>query len=177
MSTTNITNAALRAQIVSGETMLGQLAQAVRQVLRGNGNRTNAGNPNGVLTPQNRGERVWDTTNSREFVATGLTNTSWFPTTGVPVTAEVSGTGSTVTVNLGFTPSYVMTLNLTDFDVQYEWTDTMANGTAIEHNKAGSISQLASEGITPITTAGSEGFQIGTTISENSKRIAYVAHP
>lgn len=40
-------------------------------------NRSNAGEPNGSLTPQFAGELVLDTTNNRVWKAVGVTNTSW----------------------------------------------------------------------------------------------------
>lgn len=40
-------------------------------------NRTNAGEPNGVLTPEYGGEIVTDTTNNCLWKAIGATNTSW----------------------------------------------------------------------------------------------------
>lgn len=43
-------------------------------------NRTNAGTPNGTLTPQYGGELVWDTTNKVRWKAIGTTNADWEPT-------------------------------------------------------------------------------------------------
>jgi hypothetical protein len=40
-------------------------------------NRTNAGEPNGSLTPQYGGEIVLDTTNNCYWKAMGITTTSW----------------------------------------------------------------------------------------------------
>lgn len=40
-------------------------------------NRTNAGEPNGSLTPTAAGEIVLDTTNNALWKAVGITNTSW----------------------------------------------------------------------------------------------------
>ena len=42
-----------------------------------NANRTNAGEPNGSITPQYAGERILDTTNNCLWQALTLTNTSW----------------------------------------------------------------------------------------------------
>lgn len=42
-------------------------------------NRTNAGTPNGTLTPQYAGEIVWDTTNKVRWLAIGITNADWEP--------------------------------------------------------------------------------------------------
>jgi hypothetical protein len=46
-------------------------------------NRTNAGTPNAVLTPQYKGERVFDTTGKVAYVAIGLTNADWQAQTNV----------------------------------------------------------------------------------------------
>lgn len=43
-------------------------------------NRSNAGTPNGTLTPQYAGELVWDTTNKVRWKAIALTNADWEPT-------------------------------------------------------------------------------------------------
>lgn len=40
-------------------------------------NRTNAGEPNGLLAPEFAGEIVLDTTNNALWKATSLVNTSW----------------------------------------------------------------------------------------------------
>lgn len=40
-------------------------------------NRENAGNPNGVLTPQYSGEIILDTTNAVLYQAQDLSNDSW----------------------------------------------------------------------------------------------------
>lgn len=40
-------------------------------------NRTNAGDPNGSLTPQYSGEIVLDTTNSQLWYAAGTANNTW----------------------------------------------------------------------------------------------------
>jgi hypothetical protein len=40
-------------------------------------NRTNAGEPNGSLTPQYAGEIVLDTTNNALWKATGVANNTW----------------------------------------------------------------------------------------------------
>jgi len=90
---------------------------------------------------------------------------------------EVSGTGSTVLVNLGWQPDYIETINLTDKDQMYKFHSGMSAGTAIDINKSGSIAELASEGFTLVNNATDNvcGFKIGTTISESSKRIAYLA--
>ena len=53
------------------------LASAIRAALLGDGNRTYAGNPNGIVTPEVKGEYLWDTTNGVMFRAMSLTNTSW----------------------------------------------------------------------------------------------------
>lgn len=47
--------------------------------------RTNAGTPNGTLTPAFAGEVVWDTTNKVRWRAVALTNADW-----TPFTAEVT---------------------------------------------------------------------------------------
>lgn len=39
--------------------------------------RSNAGEPNGVVTPAFAGEIILDTTNNRRWKATGLTNGTW----------------------------------------------------------------------------------------------------
>lgn len=42
-------------------------------------NRTNAGTPNAVLTPEYAGEIVFDTTNKVRWKATTLANSGWRP--------------------------------------------------------------------------------------------------
>lgn len=42
-------------------------------------NRSNAGSPNAALTPEFKGELVWDTTNKVLWKAVGLTNADWTP--------------------------------------------------------------------------------------------------
>lgn len=42
-------------------------------------NRTNAGAPNGTLTPEYAGEIVLDTTNHVRWRAIGTSNASWIP--------------------------------------------------------------------------------------------------
>lgn len=46
-----------------------------------NYNRSNAGEPNGSLTPQYAGEIVLDTTNNMLWKAVGTANTAWVPLT------------------------------------------------------------------------------------------------
>lgn len=49
-------------------------------------NRSNAGTPNAVLTPQYAGEIVWDTTNKVRWIAVALTNADWRPFNEAEVT-------------------------------------------------------------------------------------------
>jgi hypothetical protein len=46
-------------------------------------NRSNAGDPNGSLTPQYTGEIVLDTTNKKRWVARSLLNTGWVSVTEI----------------------------------------------------------------------------------------------
>jgi hypothetical protein len=47
--------------------------------------RSNAGTPNGAVTPLFAGEIVWDTTNKVRWKAVGITNADW-----TPMAAEVT---------------------------------------------------------------------------------------
>jgi hypothetical protein len=42
-------------------------------------NRSNAGTPNGAITPEFVGEIIFDTTNKVRWKATGAANTDWRP--------------------------------------------------------------------------------------------------
>ena len=46
-------------------------------------NRTNAGEPNGSITPQYAGEIILDTTNNALWKAMGIANTTWVALTAV----------------------------------------------------------------------------------------------
>lgn len=46
-------------------------------------NRENAGDPQGSVTPEYKGEIILDTTNGAYYVATDLTSDSWIPATRV----------------------------------------------------------------------------------------------
>lgn len=46
-------------------------------------NRTNAGEPNGSITPQYAGEIILDTTNNALWKAMGVANTTWVALTAV----------------------------------------------------------------------------------------------
>lgn len=55
------------------------LLSALRAALLNDGFATVTGNPTGYMTPANRGELCWDTTNSVFYIATGTTSASWAP--------------------------------------------------------------------------------------------------
>jgi hypothetical protein len=82
------------------------LGSVLRALILGQCYRTNAGSPQGSLTPRNIGERVFDTTNSTFYVATGTTTTSW--------TAEAKGSETMVIplpgpAKVGATAGWVIT--------------------------------------------------------------------
>ena len=82
------------------------LGAVLRALILGQGYRTNAGSPQGSLTPRNIGERVFDTTNNAFYVAVGTTTTSWVAEAKNSATIVVPITGQ---AKVGATAGWVIT--------------------------------------------------------------------
>jgi hypothetical protein len=89
------------------------------------------------------------------------------------VVGTIAATATTMTVNLGFAPDAVEVINVTDAK-QLNWYSPMTSGTGLL--LATTAAAVSSGGVTPITTAGSEGFSVGTNISAPSKFLTYIAY-
>lgn len=91
-------------------------------------------------------------------------------------TGTYVGTGAAIDIELGWKPSYVRILNITDRDAGLTWFDTMPAGEAIAEGAA--LATQAANGITPLDgtlAGGKEGFTVGTAGSETGKTFAYIA--
>lgn len=91
------------------------------------------------------------------------------------VIGTVVGGSSATAVVLGFTPDHVEVINMTDYNKMFIWATPMTSDTAVILYPASTISQIASGGVTPVTTAGSQGFSLGFNIAIASKLLAYKA--
>lgn len=151
------------------------LGRLLRGLIYGEGYVTNAGNPNETVVPNKRGQLCLDTTHGRWFKAKGTSDSSWGLISPAIAVGVISGNASTVAVVVGFTPDWVEIIDTTNSNLRAFWTTGMTDDTAIKID-ASSMGALASEGITAITTAGSEGFQIGTTLSVNAAQLRYIAY-
>jgi hypothetical protein len=108
----------------------------------------------------------------------------------------VEGTGAAINITLGFTPNYVVLMNV-DGNARLEWTDDLADGYGQKLVTGGTLSTISSGGIDPLgddegltvsasdttsdgdttTMTGVRGFQIGTDADVNvsGETINYVA--
>lgn len=98
-----------------------------------------------------------------------------------------TGAGAIANVSIGFIPSHVRLVNVTDGTVEYEWFDSMAAGTTIKRQNIvdsastgnGSQTLLGSGGITAYagggTTATGAGFTVPAALATNAKVFAYIA--
>jgi len=89
----------------------------------------------------------------------------------------LTGNNATVVVNLGFIPDYVKVVNVTDRDDMFEWFTGMSDGTAVRTKHPSGPDTMTTQGIAVVndSTNGVYGFQIGTTISESTKSLRYIA--
>lgn len=92
-----------------------------------------------------------------------------------PARGTYTGTGAAVNVVLGFKPGFVFIYNFTDGDVTFQWSDTMAEGTAVQTDTA--VAKLASNGISLLDGSTGAGFIAGSSVSESAKVFHYVAWP
>lgn len=82
-------------------------------------------------------------------------------------TGTVTGTGATININCGFIPSHVKVINETGLAV-LEWSKTMAAGKGLKTITAGTISFIATLGITVSDSDDSFiGFKIGADTDVN----------
>lgn len=91
----------------------------------------------------------------------------------------VEGTGSAINIQCGFQPKAVLLFNI-DGLAKLEWTENMGAGKGLKTVTAGTVSFIASNGITKYagTAAGDkEGFTIGadTDVNVSAETIEYVA--
>lgn len=101
-------------------------------------------------------------------------------------TGSYVGTGAAIDIPLGFTPSYIEVINLTDGDDAWKWFGAMTNGHAIYNRNVAdngttgnaSMSRITANGISAFAGSGTKakGFTVGTALSENGKTFGYVAH-
>lgn len=99
---------------------------------------------------------------------------------GQMVTGTVEGTGSAINVELGFMPAKVELFN-EDGLCHMVWTDSMAAGKGMKTVTAGTVSFVASNGVSQYagaTRSASKGFTIGTDtdINVSGETLHYVAH-
>lgn len=98
---------------------------------------------------------------------------------GQMVTGTIEGTGTALNVQLGFKPSVVTLINQ-DGLCRLDWCESMGDGKGLKAVTAGTISFIATDGVTPYdgTTAGdSAGFTIGADADVNAvaETIHYIA--
>lgn len=92
------------------------------------------------------------------------------------VVGTVTGGSSATAVVLGFTPDNVEVTNITDYNAMFIWSTPMTNDTAVKLQAVTStLGQITSGGVTPITTAGSQGFSLGFNIAIAGKLLQYKA--
>lgn len=154
------------------------LGRLLRGLIFGEGFRTNAGNPNSVVTPDIMGQQLYDTTNSRWFKAKGASSSSWALMSPAVAVGLISGNGSTVAVVVGFVPDWIEVINPTEGATvaRFFWTTGMSEGAAIKQD-ASSMGTIGGRlGFQTVTTAGSEGFLIGNTVSVATAQLRYIAH-
>lgn len=85
-------------------------------------------------------------------------------------TGTVEGTGSAINIATGFTPDWVMLLNI-DGDARLDYTSDMPDGDGFKTVAAGTTAQISTNGVTPYagTAAGDEaGFTIGADADVNA---------
>lgn len=83
-------------------------------------------------------------------------------TTGHVAYGTVEGTGAAIAIDLGFEPKVVRVLN-TDGLAKLEWVAGMGNATGLKQVTAGTLSFIATLGITP----NERGFTIGADLDIN----------
>lgn len=92
------------------------------------------------------------------------------------VIGTVTGGSSATPVVLGFTPDFVQITNITDYNAIFQWSAGMTNDTAVKlQAPASTMGQITSGGITPVSTAGSQGFSLGFNIAIAAKNLQYIA--
>lgn len=85
------------------------------------------------------------------------------------------GTGAAINVEIGFQPDYLRIWNETDNDAAWEWHNGLGagevlNGTGATHTASNGVTLYAG------TRGGdSEGFSVGTALSESGKTFRYLA--
>lgn len=151
------------------------LGNLLRALITGQTHRENAGNPNNVVTPDNIGQELYDTTNGRWFKARGASNSSWGLISPAIAVGTVSGSGGAVSVVIGFVPDWVEVIDSTNSNMRAFWSSGMTAATAIKID-ASSMGAVAANGITQVTTAGSEGFTIGSTLAVSAAQLQYIAY-
>lgn len=91
-----------------------------------------------------------------------------------------TGTGAALNISLGFAPAYVKVWNITDGDIIHEWWTGMTDGHALQSGNHAStqFSRITSNGISAYagSSTASDGFTLGTAISENGKTLGYLAY-
>lgn len=156
------------------KTALGRL---LRALITGETHRTYAGNPNNRVTPDSVGQELLDTTNSRWFKARGVSNSSWGLLSPAIAVGLISGNASTIAVVTGFVPDWVEVIDPTTATPQrFFWTNGMTAATAIKQDTSSMGTVASAGGISQVTTAGSEGFQIGPTVSVSTVQLRYIAY-
>jgi hypothetical protein len=96
---------------------------------------------------------------------------------GMMKVGTYTGTGAVVTVQLGFVPTYVRTINITDGDAGATYL-APAGETAKNITEGAALATLASNGITAYagTVGGNNaGFTAGTSVSASAKVYYYIA--
>lgn len=91
-----------------------------------------------------------------------------------------TGTGAAINIELGWVPDYVRVWNVTDGDVSWEWFNGLGAGDVLQNTNHASTqnSLVTSNGIDtyePEDFTNSQGFTVGTTLSESAKVFRYVA--
>lgn len=151
------------------------LGRLLRALIQGETHRTYAGNPNNLVTPDSIGQELYDTTNGRWFKSRGASNSSWGLISPAVAVGLISGNGSTIQVVTGFVPDVVEVIDTTNGNLRATWTKDMTAGRGVKIDASSMGLIGAGLGISQVTTAGSEGFQIGNTVSVAAAQLQYIA--
>ncbi len=87
----------------------------------------------------------------------------------------ISGNASTIAVVIGFVPDWVEVIDPTNNNLRAFWTTGMSNGAGIKIDASSMGALNGGTGIAAVTTAGSEGFTIGPTVSVAAAQLRYIA--
>lgn len=151
------------------------LGRLLRALIQGETHRTYAGNPNNAVTPDSIGQELYDSTNGRWFKARGASNSSWGLISPAVAVGLISGNASTIAVVTGFVPDWVEVIDPTNGNLRAFWTTGMTAGAGMKIDRSSMATISTGNGLDVVSTAGSEGFQIGPTVSVAAAQLRYVA--